>query len=169
MDDMRLTDRLAMWLSTGLGVGLVSPAPGTIGGLWGLPLAWLVGGLEQPASQVACIVAIGIASALLCSVAARVLGGTKDPQSIVLDEIAALPIAYLGIEERSPAIWFAGWLLFRVFDISKPPPVKLFERLPAGWGIMADDWAAAVYACLSLHALIWLDRTLELGWLAATV
>jgi phosphatidylglycerophosphatase A len=165
MSERNPTSRGAMWLATGLGVGLVTPAPGTIGGLWGLPLAWAVGHLE-PALQVTAVMALVFAAVAICTLAARALGGGKDPQAIVLDEIVALPIVFLGVWQRSPAIWIAGFLLFRVFDISKPPPCKQLERLPAGWGIVADDCVAALYACLALHGLLWLDASLGYAWLA---
>ena len=91
------------------------------------------------------------------------MGGSEDPQAIVLDEIAALPIVFLGVESTIPSVWLAGWLLFRAFDITKPPPIRQFEKLPGGWGIMADDWVAAAEACCALHALLWLDRAARLG------
>ena len=144
---------------------MVAPAPGTVGGLWGLPLAMAIAAFPQPAAQIFLIALVGVLSVAICTSAAAGLGGSKDPQSIVLDEIAALPIAYLGVETRTPAVWLAGWVLFRVFDISKPWPVRRLERLPNGWGIMADDWLAALFACFALHALLWLDRTMALGWL----
>ncbi|MCG8449317.1 MAG: phosphatidylglycerophosphatase A [Pirellulales bacterium] len=159
--------RLAVWLATGLGIGLVSPAPGTVGGLWGLPLAWAIGCLANPGAQILVIVVVGAAGVSLCSSAATALGGSKDPQAIVLDEIAALPIVYLGFAKKNLAVWLLGWLLFRLLDISKPWPIRRYERLPGGWGIMADDWMAAVYACLVLHGLVGLDRVLNLGWIVS--
>lgn len=165
MGDRGLATRGAVWLATGLGLGLVSPAPGTVGGLWGLPLAWAIGCLPDTAAQALAIALVGLLGVATCSVAARSLGGSKDPQAIVLDEIAALPIAYLGVAEKTTPIWLAGWLLFRLFDIAKPWPIRYLERLGRGWGIMADDWMAAAYACAVLHALLWLDRTLGLAWL----
>ncbi len=166
MNDIKPQGKFALWIATGLGVGLVSPAPGTIGGLWGLPLAWAVGLLPGENAQLLAIVLLGLASVAICSAAARALGGSKDPQSIVLDEIAALPIVFLGVEPAGPAVWLAGWLLFRLFDITKPMPICLFERLPGGWGIMADDWAAAAVACAALHGLLWLDRAADWGMFA---
>jgi phosphatidylglycerophosphatase A len=161
MSDSKATSRGAIWLATGLGIGLVAPAPGTIGGLWGLPLAWALGWLE-PTWQMVAVPLLVLAAVAICTLAARALGGGKDPQAIVLDEIVALPIVYLGVWQRNPAIWIAGFLLFRLFDITKPPPCRQLERLPAGWGVVADDCMAAGYACLSLHAVLWLD----LSWLA---
>ncbi len=144
-------DKTSVWVATGLGVGLVSPAPGTVGGLWGLPLAWAVGQLPSLEARVVVIILLGLVGVALCSRAARALGGGKDPQVIVWDEIAALPIVYLGVGEMSPLTWLIGWVLFRVFDITKPPPARQVERLPGGWGIMADDFVAAGFACVVLH------------------
>lgn len=160
-----VASRGALWLATGVGVGLVSPAPGTIGGLWGLPLAWALAFMEPAGQQIAILISVLVAVGI-CSCAAQALGGSKDPQAIVLDEIVALPIVYLGVGQRSPAVWVAGFLLFRLFDISKPFPARQAERLPTGWGIVADDCVAAAYACLALHALLWLDGALDLAWLS---
>ncbi|NOY40594.1 MAG: phosphatidylglycerophosphatase A [Planctomycetes bacterium] len=148
-------DRTSVWLATGGGVGLVSPAPGTVGGLWGLPLAWAIGLLGSTPAQCLAIAIVGLVGVALCSRAARALGGSKDPQAIVMDEIAALPIVYLGVAEKNAAMWVAGWMLFRLFDITKPSPARDVERLPGGWGIMADDWVAALYACLALNLVEW--------------
>ncbi len=152
-------DRASVWLATGAGVGLVSPAPGTIGGLWGLPLAWIIGQSGPLSVQYAAVALIGLVSVAICSRAARVLGGSKDPQAIVLDEIGALPIVYLGFAEKSVAVWLVGWALFRLFDITKPSPAREMEKLPRGWGIMADDWVAAGYAWLVLNLLA------RFGWI----
>ncbi len=148
-------DRTSVWLATGGGVGLVSPAPGTVGGLWGLPLAWGIGLLGSTPVQCFAIAIVGLVGVALCSRAARALGGNKDPQAIVMDEIAALPIVYLGVGGKNAAMWVAGWVLFRLFDITKPSPARDVERLPGGWGIMADDWVAALYACLALNLVEW--------------
>lgn len=159
-------DRFAIWVATGLGVGMALPAPGTVGGLWGVPLAWALGSMET-APQLLLLAGLLLVAVMFCTVAARALGGGKDPQSIVLDEIVALPIVYLGAGEKNLAIWIAGFLLFRFFDITKPFPVRQAERLPGGWGIVADDVVAAVFAMFSLRVLLWLDRVFEWHMLTA--
>jgi phosphatidylglycerophosphatase A len=108
--------------------------------------------------QAVAIAAICAASIPVCTVAARRLG-KKDPGSIVLDEIASMPIAFYLIPITDWKIAVVGFVLHRLFDVTKPPPARQLERLPAGLGIMADDCAAAVYANLVLRALVWL------GWL----
>ncbi|WP_145057649.1 phosphatidylglycerophosphatase A family protein [Adhaeretor mobilis] len=161
----RFYDRFALWIATGIGVGLFAPAPGTLGSLWGLPLAILLGTLQQPISQLATIAALILVAVVIASRAAGVLGGSKDPQAIVIDEFAILPIAYFGVGPLDWKLLLTGWLLFRLFDITKPPPCKKAEQLPGGWGIVADDVVAAIYACLALHVFIWLDAALSLDWL----
>ena len=167
METTKTGEKFSLWLATGLGIGLVSPAPGTVGGLWGLPLAWALALLPTVNAQVLTILLLGLACVAVCGTAARVLGETKDPQAIVLDEIVALPIVFLGVDPTGAVVWFAGWLLFRLFDISKPPPIRRLERLPDGWGIVADDFAAAAEACVALHCLLWLDGRCGWGLFAA--
>ena len=158
-------DRLSLWLATGLGVGLATPAPGTVGSLWGLPLAVAMGSLQQPISQLALAVGLLAVAVFIAGRATSVLGEAKDPQAIVIDEFAALPIAFLGFGALGWKKLLLGWLLFRVFDITKPPPCRRTEQLPGGWGIVADDVVAALYACVILHAIIWIDATVSLGYL----
>lgn len=148
---------LAVWLATGLGAGFVPWAPGTVGALWGLPLAWAIQYLDSPWLQVLAIVALCGAGVPVCTAAARRLGGAKDPGAIVLDEIASLPITFFLVPIDSVAVLVAGFVLHRVFDITKPPPARRLERLPAGLGIMADDWIAGLYSNLVLHAVVAAD------------
>ena len=148
----------AVWLATGLGLGFSPIMPGTVGTLWGLPLAW---GLATyfPAWGQATITAILVSVGVpLCARAARDLGGKKDPGSIVWDEIASFPIVYWG-HAVTPWSLGLGYLLHRVFDISKPPPTRRLERLPGGWGIMADDVMAAVFANFGLWIVRWQGAT----------
>lgn len=145
-----------VFLATGAWIGLVPWAPGTFGTLWGVLLAWGIGQIELVplrALVIAALVAVGIP---LCTVAARRMGGLKDPGAIVFDEIAAVPIAFFLIPIEGWTVAGLGFLSFRLFDIAKPPPVKRFEKLPEGLGIMADDCVAAVYANLALRLVLWI-------------
>jgi len=96
----------------------------------------------------------------ICTRAARLLGG-KDPGPIVLDEAVAVPLVLVAVppEARGPVVLAAAFVLFRVFDILKPPPCRQLERLPTGLGIMADDQWAAVLAAACLGLARWR------GWL----
>jgi phosphatidylglycerophosphatase A len=113
----------------------------------------------------------------------------KDPQFVVIDEVAgqhltlllplipiALPHLTAHMDLSSFAIFFAlslvnwkylllGFILFRVFDIWKPWPVRQLEKLPGGWGIMADDWMAGLYAAILLRVALHFGLlTFHIGW-----
>jgi len=153
----------ALLLATCGGVGRAAFAPGTWGSLVGIPLAlatgrlaaWLAGTdgrLATLAVEAGIVAAICLVGVPVCTRAAALLGRGKDPGAIVFDEMAALPIVLLAVApaERS-AVWLAAaFVLFRIFDIAKPFPCRRLEGLPSGWGIMADDWAAAAWAAASL-------------------
>jgi len=149
-------------LATGFWIGRVPFAPGTFGTLLGLPLAWGISFIPNVWLQATAVLAVCIVGVPICTTAARLLGGAKDPQMVVLDEIAAMPITFFLVSHDTlsrPLVLLAGFVLFRIFDITKPPPARQLEYLPMGLGIMADDWAAGVYSCLVLHAILWA------GWL----
>jgi phosphatidylglycerophosphatase A len=81
--------------------------------------------------------------------------GVKDPQFVVVDEVSGQLLTYL--LALAPANWkylLLGFILFRVFDIWKPFPARQAESLPGGWGIMADDWVAGIYAAIGM----WIAR-----------
>ena len=77
--------------------------------------------------------------------------GLKDPSLVVVDEVAGQAIALLAAPEFGWKYAVAAFILFRAFDIVKPPPVRQLERLPRGWGIMMDDVAAGILACVLLQ------------------
>jgi phosphatidylglycerophosphatase A len=98
---------------------------------------------------------------LLCGVAAAFIG-KKDPSEVILDEFAAMPLVFLfnpyvyRNDKISLVFILLGFLLFRLFDITKPFGVKALEKLPGGFGIVLDDVMAAIYANLVLHGIAWL-------------
>lgn len=144
----------SVWLATGLGAGLIGPAPGTLGALWGLLLAW---GLSYLTAPVAAMFTIGVicVGIPLCTRAARRLGG-KDPQPIVWDELATVPVVFAFVPLTNWKVALVGFGLHRLFDITKPWPCQRLERLPEGAGIMADDLAASMYAAGALWCIVWL-------------
>lgn len=149
-----------VWLAAGGGSGFAPVAPGTFGTLLGVPWAYAVTRLPRdefvgPVWWLVAIVVTCLSGVWVCTRAARELGGAKDPGAIVLDEILSMPLVFLFVpaERLTLAawpIWLAGFALHRLFDITKPPPARQLERLPAGWGIMADDIAAALYGAAVL-------------------
>jgi phosphatidylglycerophosphatase A len=158
------------WLLAGTcgGIGYAPRAPGTFGALVGIPLSLATGGaatwlatrftdaagasrttLVVEAVLVAIVCALGIP---ICTRAAARLRRGKDPGAVVFDEAAALPLTLLVVppSDRSVLVLAAAFVLFRVFDIWKPAPCRQLEGLPAGLGIMADDWGAAAWAAVGL-------------------
>lgn len=146
----------AVQTATFLGAGRLHPGPGTWGSaaailIWTL-CGWRVPSAAQPiVLGVLAILAIciGIPAATRFAIAT----GTKDPQSVVIDEVAGQWITLL----FAPLTWktlLAGFILFRAFDIVKPPPVRQLERLPMGTGIVLDDVAAGLYALACMQLLI---------------
>jgi phosphatidylglycerophosphatase A len=167
-DEHRPWDAVRL-VATGCGFGYSPIMPGTVGALWGLPLTWALIQIDIPTLgpvasqliQIALIAVLCLVGIPICTLAARRMGGDKDPSAIVWDEIASMPITFLFVRWQDFQGWqvagvFAlGFLLHRIFDISKPPPCRQAERLAEGLGIMADDWFAAAYACLLLHTCLW--------------
>ncbi|MEM9660072.1 MAG: phosphatidylglycerophosphatase A, partial [Planctomycetota bacterium] len=137
------------------------------GGVWGLLLAIWIGEFTQLGAQAAVILLLLAAAVTVCGRAARSIG-VADPSSVVLDEIAALPLVFLGMKRLDFATLLVGFLLFRLFDIAKPRIVAWAERLPGGWGVVADDVVAAVLAAIVLHVCVWMDRAAGLEIFAAS-
>ncbi|MBZ5540163.1 MAG: phosphatidylglycerophosphatase A [Acidobacteriia bacterium] len=177
----RKKPRLALALATGLGVGYAPKAPGTFGSIVGvaltvcvLHLGWRLSSLldsgvipgfrNQPSSALPFVFLPSLVLLLVAGIgvwsAARVAkyAGIEDPQSVVIDEVSGQHLALLlGGGPFALLHWktlLLGFILFRVFDIWKPFPARQLEKLPGGWGIMADDWMAAVYAALVLRLVL---------------
>jgi phosphatidylglycerophosphatase A len=136
---------IARLFATGLGSGYSPVAPGTAGSAMGLLLFWPLARLPI-AAQVAATVVVVLAGIAAASHLARCLG-IEDPGVVVIDEVAGMWVTLLFL----PLTAFTavvGFLAFRVMDVFKPYPARQLERLHGGWGIMADDLMAAVYANL---------------------
>lgn len=176
----RKKPRLAFAIATAFGVGYIRKAPGTFGSLIGAALfvgaTWLgsrkvllIANLERTTSywtvgllpsyvDMLLAAAIAVAGVVAAALVVR-YANAKDPQYVVIDEVSGQLLTYcIPLTVFNWKSLILGFILFRVFDIWKPFPVRQAERLPGGWGIMADDWVAAVYAALGL----WMARTLGL-------
>lgn len=142
---------LARWIATWFGCGYAPVGPGTVGSLAAALIAWaLAHWAAWPPWTIAALGVIAAAPAIwAANVTARALG-TKDPGVVVVDEVVGQWIAFAGAASIDWLTILAGFILFRVFDIVKPPPVRQLERLPGGLGIVADDAFAGVYAALLL-------------------
>lgn len=145
-------------LATGLGAGYSRVLPGTVGTLWGIPLAWAVSLVPGLALQGAAALLLCVLAIPLCGAAERQLGKGKDPSCIVADEYLTLPIVCLGLPFTSPVV-VTGFLLHRLLDITKPPPIRQLQSIRGGTGIVLDDLLAALIALALNHLLFRLT-----GW-----
>jgi phosphatidylglycerophosphatase A len=152
---MKRAFRPAWLVATWFGCGWVPKAPGTMGSLGAIPLYFLVayGGRAGVAAAALAITALGIWAA---SVVARDLGA-HDPQIVVVDEVAGMLVTMIPMPHVSPDVsWRAvvvGFVLFRLLDSTKPWPIRRFEKLPGGWGIVMDDVAAGVVGAVVMMGL----------------
>jgi phosphatidylglycerophosphatase A len=145
-------NRLALVLATWFGCGYFPWGPGTVGSLAAVLIAaalhtWL--GMGRLALVVLTLVLL-IPSIWAATRTARLVRG-EDPGLVVIDEVLGQWVTLLGAAAESWRVFLAGFLLFRLFDIWKPWPVRRFEKLPEGLGIVADDLAAGLYGALILY------------------
>lgn len=154
--------RLAMLIATFGGVGYLRPAPGTWGSLAALPVAWAIHAIGGFALLVVAVVAAFFMGLWATGVMTR---GAEDhdPSEIVIDEVAGqwialLPLSYaawsrgLDITVLWPG-WIAAFVLFRLFDITKPGPVGRADRRAGPMGVMLDDVIAGVFAAIGVMIL----------------
>jgi phosphatidylglycerophosphatase A len=138
-------------LATWCGSGLAPVAPGTFGTLAAIPLYLLLARLNL----LPYLLFLAVFSLFACWVAGRAeeLFGKHDAGEIVIDEVAGYLLTMAAVTPTWPHV-VAGFFLFRFFDIVKPPPARQIDRtLRSGTGVVLDDLAAGLYACLSLHLL----------------
>jgi phosphatidylglycerophosphatase A len=167
--------RISYLIATVFGLGYLKPGPGTWGSLFGVGISILITWVQSRwwdpifrwmyrtdsfwtngfgPSHFAHLIVLGVA--ILGVIAAGRVerhSGKHDPQFVVIDEVSGqlltFSIPFVALNWKS---WLLGFILFRVFDIWKPFPARQAEKLPGGWGIMADDWIAGIYAALGLWA-----------------
>lgn len=139
---------LSGFFALGFGSGLAPRAPGTVGSLAALPLA--VPLLWLPPIYLGGVLLLAFVFGIWCCATTSRRLGVQDPGSIVWDEIVALWLVLAWVPAHW-TWWLAAFLLFRLFDIVKPWPIRWFDRqVKGGFGIMLDDIVAAVYALLLL-------------------
>ncbi len=146
---------MAVLIATVFGAGYSPVAPGTVGSAITAFVLWLIpfsrGGL------VLFLVVVTAVGTWAAHVAERRLGG-KDPGAIVIDEVAGMTLSVV-LFPLTPAVLLGGFVLFRIFDVVKPPPAHGSQRLGGGVGVMIDDLIAGLYALAVLAA----SRAV-LGW-----
>lgn len=145
--------RASRLVTSCFGIGFLWPA-GTWGSLLGLALFGALLAPRPVAVQVAASLAVTVVGALAATRVSRALM-TEDPSEVVIDEVAGMWVALLGTSSLGAGV--LAFFLFRFFDIAKPFPVRQAEALPEGWGVMADDVLAGLYALVLVRlAASWL-------------
>lgn len=140
-------------IGTVFGLGHLPIAPGTWGSLAGLGFCLLLH--DDPVLYITAFI-VSFILGIIASHKLEKKWGMKDPSSVVIDEFASIFIAFLLIPITVPIV-ITGFILYRVIDIIKLPPMRSLERLKGGWGIMLDDLMGAIYTNLILQILIALN------------
>ncbi len=149
---------LVLFIATAAYSGYVPTAPGTTGSVVGLVLVVLVRSIGHPFSEAVLVTVVLTAGVWAASSAERLLQ-RRDPGIVVIDEVVGMLIALLWV----PVSWIGGLvglIAFRGFDIAKPFPIRSVERLPHGWGVVADDVVAGIYANVCVRMLAWVVPSL---------
>jgi len=151
--------RAPLWatqIATFFGAGRLKPGPGTWGSV-ATVIVWALAISRIPLANRAWATIVAAAVVMLVGIPAATkvarATGVKDPQFVVIDEVAGQLVALVAV----PLGWktfVAGLILFRVFDIWKPFPIRRLERLPEGTGIVVDDLGAGLYALAIMHLLL---------------
>lgn len=146
-----MQNRTAGWLATWFGCGYAPGAPGSVASACALGLAWaLVKFCGWRPGHFAVLALVLVAPAIWAAHRKALQIGQKDPRVIVIDEVLGQWVTLAGATALNWKSWLAAFLLFRLFDIFKPVPIRRLEALPGGFGIVADDLAAGIYGALVL-------------------
>ena len=147
----RVIDWIAKLVSSVFFVGYVPVVPGTFGSLLVVVLYIVIPECFSFSSILVSSIVLfflGVWSASRC-----IEFWGNDPSKVVIDEVVGMLVTFLFVPLKFKTLW-AGFFIFRAFDIIKPPPIRSLERLPRGWGIMADDVIAGVYANIVLQLTV---------------
>jgi phosphatidylglycerophosphatase A len=149
---------VAMAWATWFGCGFAPKGPGTAGSLGAILVAYVVS--RAPGWQpwhLALLALVLLAPSIWSASRVAVIRNTKDPQIVVVDEVLGQWITLSAAAVFEWRTVLAGFVLFRLFDIVKPWPVRQLEALPGGVGIIADDIMAGLYGAVVLRAAVWFN------------
>ena len=150
--------KISILISTIFGIGYFPKAPGTAGSIFAaiiyffLPNYWFANTIKS-IILLLCILGLSIISVYFISIAEKILG--HDNKKIIIDEFWGYFITILFLP-KGIILAVSGLFFFRIFDIFKPEPVNVLQKLPKGWGVIADDLMAGIYGniCLQIINLI---------------
>ncbi len=142
--------RISEQISTVFGIGYTVYAPGTMGSLFGLLLYMFI--KDIPVIWYVIFIVVLFIIGVLVSDVIEDIYGIKDPSFVVIDEVVGMLIAMIAVP-YSPMIAILGFLLFRIIDIAKIPPLNWLEKFQGGFGIMIDDAVGGLIVNIILQAL----------------
>lgn len=142
--------KILQWIVTLGPIGYL-PAPGTMGTIATLPLAYVLSFLPF-AYQLIALAALSCAAYFVICRALPNFAGATDPSQIIIDEVIGTLVTFVGFRYH-PLVWICGFLLFRLFDIFKPCGIRKLEKIPGGFGILIDDVVAGLWAHSILRLL----------------
>ncbi|MDI7261847.1 MAG: phosphatidylglycerophosphatase A [Thermodesulfobacteriota bacterium] len=137
-------------LATGFGAGYSPIAPGTLGTLLAIPIYYFLSEMSSPLYELTLITFFFLSSWI--SGRAQQYFGKKDDQRIVIDEMMGFFITVLWVT-KTPLLILVGFILFRFFDILKPFPIRRFEKVRGGFGVVLDDVLAGIYSNIILQII----------------
>jgi len=149
-----MKSKVAFTIATWFGSGYFPVGPGTAGSLVALIIAYVLATWAGwPSWYFAALAVISTPVGIWAAGVTARESKSKDPSIVVVDEVLGQWITLVGASVLNWKSWLAAFLLFRLFDIWKPPPVRQLERLPLGTGIVADDLMAGLYGALVLFVM----------------
>ncbi len=147
-----MRNKIIIFLATATYTGYVPKAPGTVGTLWGVVIAYFISGLG-PVPQALIITGVLLLSIYTAGEAAKIFN-QKDPSRVTIDEVSGVLFAFFLVPFTPVNVIFV-FLLFRIFDILKPwPASKIDKELGGGAGIVLDDVASGIYVNIIAHILL---------------
>jgi phosphatidylglycerophosphatase A len=153
-----MRNRLAWVFATWFGCGLAPFAPGTVGSLAAILIAWPLSRLGFGRLHFLILAFALLYPAIKAAGIVAGLSGRKDPQVVVIDEVLGQWLSLAGALRFDFLTLALAFGLFRLFDIWKPPPIRFIEQIPGGAGIVLDDMMAGVYAALVLFLVGWFNH-----------
>lgn len=154
-------ENIVKFLATGFYSGLSPKAPGTVGSVTALGIYIVLGMFfKNDISVIITIIfAAGVIPAtIVCNMAEKIYG-EKDPQKVVIDEFFGQWLTFIFLPFSIKAA-FIGFILFRIFDILKPFPINVLQKIRGGIGIMIDDLLAGLFAAVILHGILYYEYLL---------
>jgi phosphatidylglycerophosphatase A len=153
-----MRNKLAWLFATCFGCGFSPFAPGTAGSLAAILIAWPLSLLGFDRLHFLVLAFALLYPAIKAAGVVSTLTGRKDPQVVVIDEVLGQWLTLAGALRFDLLTFAMAFALFRLFDIWKPPPIRLIEQIPGGAGIVLDDMMAGAYAALVLFLVGWFNH-----------